>query len=77
MSFIQFAEKLKSGLPSKDMKLQLLQEIAAESELEWNSKALENKLFNESTYNKVVNHLLNQSPENLTILYLLIGVALS
>ncbi|KAI3455416.1 hypothetical protein Pfo_012079 [Paulownia fortunei] len=48
----QFAEKLKSGLPSKDMKLQLLQDIAAESSLEWNSKALENKLFNESAYNK-------------------------
>ncbi|PIN10815.1 Spindle pole body protein [Handroanthus impetiginosus] len=48
----QFTEKLKSGLPSKDLKLQLLQDIAAESGLEWDSKALENKLFNGSAYNK-------------------------
>ncbi|KAG8379934.1 hypothetical protein BUALT_Bualt07G0141300 [Buddleja alternifolia] len=41
----EFVEKLRSDLPSKDMKLQLLQEIAAESGLEWNSKALENKLY--------------------------------
>ncbi|KAK6124977.1 hypothetical protein DH2020_041251 [Rehmannia glutinosa] len=48
----EFAEKLKYGLPSKDAKLQLLQDIAAESGLEWDSKALENKLFNESAYNE-------------------------
>ncbi|KAH6800551.1 Regulator of Vps4 activity in the MVB pathway protein [Perilla frutescens var. hirtella] len=48
----QFTEKLKLDPPLKDMKLQLLQEIAAESGLEWDSKALENKLFNESAYDK-------------------------
>ncbi|KAL0441544.1 UNVERIFIED_CONTAM: hypothetical protein Sradi_0093300 [Sesamum radiatum] len=44
----EFAKKVKPDPPSKDMKLQLLQEIAAESGIEWNSKALENKLFNDS-----------------------------
>ncbi|XP_057772994.1 uncharacterized protein LOC130992397 [Salvia miltiorrhiza] len=48
----QFTEKLKANPPSKDMKLQLLQEIAAESGLEWDAKALENKLFNESAFAK-------------------------
>ncbi|GER43147.1 regulator of Vps4 activity in the MVB pathway protein [Striga asiatica] len=48
-----FSEKMRSCLPSKESKLELLQEIAAESGLDWDSKALENKLFNESAYNKV------------------------
>ncbi|GER48361.1 regulator of Vps4 activity in the MVB pathway protein [Striga asiatica] len=48
----EFSEKMRSWLPSKESKLQLLQEIAAESGLDWDSKALENKLFNESAYNK-------------------------
>lgn len=50
--FIQFSEKLKSGHHSNDMKLQLLQNIAAESGIEWSSKALENKLFRDA-FNKV------------------------
>ncbi|KAG8378624.1 hypothetical protein BUALT_Bualt07G0004800 [Buddleja alternifolia] len=41
----EYVEKLMLGRPSKDMKLQLLQETAVESGLEWNSKALENKLY--------------------------------
>ncbi|XP_011072343.1 muscle M-line assembly protein unc-89 isoform X2 [Sesamum indicum] len=44
----EFAKKMKPDPPSKDLKLQLLQEIAADSGIEWNSKALENKLFNDS-----------------------------
>ncbi|KAK4428082.1 hypothetical protein Salat_1577200 [Sesamum alatum] len=44
----EFAKKMKPDPPSKDMKLQLLQDIAAESGIEWNSKALENKLYNDS-----------------------------
>lgn len=39
------------------MKLELLQQIAAESGLEWNAKALGNKLFKESAYDKVSNNL--------------------
>lgn len=42
----EFAEKLKSKSSSKDMKLQLLRDIAQESSIEWDSKALEQKLFN-------------------------------
>ncbi|CAA0839083.1 Regulator of Vps4 activity in the MVB pathway protein [Striga hermonthica] len=48
----EFSENMRSCLPSKESKLQLLQEIAAESGLDWDSKALENKLYNESAYNK-------------------------
>ena len=44
----QFSEKLKSGHHSNDTKLQLLQDIAAESGFEWSSKALENKLFRDA-----------------------------
>ncbi|XP_073157410.1 uncharacterized protein [Henckelia pumila] len=41
----EFVEKLKSGgcSPSKGMKLQLLQDIALEYGLQWNSKDLKNK----------------------------------
>ncbi|KAL2516163.1 Regulator of Vps4 activity in the MVB pathway protein [Forsythia ovata] len=42
----EFVEKLKSSLPSKDMKLQLMQDIAVQSGLTWNSKALESNLYN-------------------------------
>lgn len=48
---------MKPDPPSKDLKLQLLQEIAADSGIEWNSKALENKLFNDSVKQQV-NHVL-------------------
>ncbi|XP_042056623.1 uncharacterized protein LOC121801239 [Salvia splendens] len=48
----QLTEKLKPDPPSKEAKLLLLHEIAAESGLDWDAKALENKLFNESPYAK-------------------------
>ncbi|XP_047957943.1 uncharacterized protein LOC125203598 [Salvia hispanica] len=48
----QLTEKLKPDPPSKETKLLLLHEIAAESGLDWDAKALENKLFNESPYAK-------------------------
>lgn len=41
----EFVAKLKSLPHSKDEKLQLLQDIAHESGIEWNSKALEQKLY--------------------------------
>uniref|UniRef100_A0A5B7ARV9 Putative Regulator of Vps4 activity in the MVB pathway protein n=1 Tax=Davidia involucrata TaxID=16924 RepID=A0A5B7ARV9_DAVIN len=37
--------KINSMPPTKDMKLQLLQDIALESGMEWDSKALEQKLY--------------------------------
>ncbi|XP_059287645.1 uncharacterized protein LOC132040961 [Lycium ferocissimum] len=40
----EFITKLKSQPPTKEMKLQLLQAIAVESGVRWNSKALEHKL---------------------------------
>ncbi|XP_073126152.1 uncharacterized protein [Henckelia pumila] len=48
----QFMENLKSSHPSKETKLELLQEIAAESGVEWSSKALENKLYHETAGKK-------------------------
>ncbi|KAA8540420.1 hypothetical protein F0562_024661 [Nyssa sinensis] len=41
----EFVEKLKSMPPTKDMKLQLMQDIALEAGTEWDSKALEQKLY--------------------------------
>uniref|UniRef100_A0A5B7ARF7 Putative Regulator of Vps4 activity in the MVB pathway protein n=1 Tax=Davidia involucrata TaxID=16924 RepID=A0A5B7ARF7_DAVIN len=41
----EFVEKLKSIPPTKDMKLQLMQDIALETGKEWDSKALEQKLY--------------------------------
>ncbi|XP_055819737.1 uncharacterized protein LOC129888755 isoform X2 [Solanum dulcamara] len=40
----EFVRKLKSQPPTKDMKLQLMRDIAVESGSRWNSKALEHKL---------------------------------
>ncbi|XP_073302030.1 uncharacterized protein [Primulina huaijiensis] len=51
----EFVQKLKSGgSPSKDMNLQLLQDIASEYGLQWNSKDLRNKLRNEPAAEKSI-----------------------
>ncbi|XP_059303306.1 uncharacterized protein LOC132055476 [Lycium ferocissimum] len=42
----EFLQNLKSVPPTKEMKLQLMKDIASESGIEWNSKTLEQKLFN-------------------------------
>ncbi|KAK6912078.1 Vacuolar protein sorting-associated protein Ist1 [Dillenia turbinata] len=41
----EFANKLKSKPPTKDMKFQLMRKIAQESSIDWNPKALEQKLY--------------------------------
>ncbi|KAM7480443.1 hypothetical protein LguiA_028656 [Lonicera macranthoides] len=41
----EFVEKLKLKHPTKDMKLQLIQDIAEENGIEWDSKSLEQKLY--------------------------------
>lgn len=41
----EFLQNLKSVPPTKEMKLQLMKDIASESGIEWNSKALEQKLY--------------------------------
>ncbi|KAJ7951793.1 putative Regulator of Vps4 activity in the MVB pathway protein [Quillaja saponaria] len=40
----EFVEKLRQSPPTKEMKIQLLHDIARESSIEWDSKALEQKL---------------------------------
>ncbi|XAR67725.1 hypothetical protein NMG60_11002602 [Bertholletia excelsa] len=42
----KFVEKLKAMPASKDVKLQLLQDIALDAGIEWGPKALEQKLYN-------------------------------
>ncbi|KAK3028346.1 hypothetical protein RJ639_037808, partial [Escallonia herrerae] len=41
----ELVQKLKSAPPTKDMKLQLMQDIAQELGIDWDSKALEQKLY--------------------------------
>ncbi|GLT62180.1 hypothetical protein SLA2020_348370 [Shorea laevis] len=41
----EFFERLRSNPPTKEMKIQLLQDIAQESKIGWNSKGLEQKLY--------------------------------
>lgn len=41
----EFVERLRSKPPTKEKKLQLLQDIAQESSIDWDSKALETKLY--------------------------------
>lgn len=45
IAYIQFVQKLKAEPPTKDTKLQLMHDIAQEFSFEWDSKALEQKLF--------------------------------
>ena len=42
---VQFAEMLKPGSATKEIKLQLMHGIAQEFSIEWNTKSLEQKLF--------------------------------
>lgn len=45
VSLSQFVRRLKAGPPSKDVKLQLMRDIALEHTVQWDSKALEPRLF--------------------------------
>ncbi|XP_004235713.1 vacuolar protein sorting-associated protein IST1 [Solanum lycopersicum] len=42
----EFHQNLKSVPPTMEMKIQLMKDIASESGIEWNAKALEQKLYN-------------------------------
>ncbi|XP_030525539.1 hepatoma-derived growth factor-related protein 2 [Rhodamnia argentea] len=42
----EFVEKMRSQQRTKDMKLQLMRDLALEFSVDWDSKALEQKLFN-------------------------------
>ncbi|XP_062008340.1 uncharacterized protein LOC133725204 [Rosa rugosa] len=48
----EFADKFKSKPPTKEMKVQLMHDIAREYSIEWDSKALEQKLFTPPPTNK-------------------------
>lgn len=63
----EFVEKLKGEIPSKEMKLQLIQEIASECSIEWDSKGLEQNLYKPppATDEPESGHLsADTSPEN-------------
>ncbi|KAL3528773.1 hypothetical protein ACH5RR_008095 [Cinchona calisaya] len=45
----EFVNKLKSKPPTKDMKIQLMQDMALASGIEWNSKTLEQNLYKKAT----------------------------
>lgn len=42
---VQFVEILRQKAATKEMKLQLMHDIAQEFSIEWNAKSLEQKLF--------------------------------
>lgn len=49
----QLVERLRSNPPTKEMKLQLLKDIAQESNIEWDSKRLEQTLYNTNVIKQV------------------------
>ncbi|KAL6140913.1 hypothetical protein ACLB2K_059205 [Fragaria x ananassa] len=49
----ELVDKFKSNPPTKEMKVQLMHHIAKEHSIEWDSKALEQKLFTPPPTNKV------------------------
>ncbi|KAJ8553384.1 hypothetical protein K7X08_024062 [Anisodus acutangulus] len=61
----EFLQNLKSVPPTKEMKLQLMKDIASESGIEWNSKALEQKLFNPLVPEQEWSKNLNDQKHNL------------
>ncbi|KAJ1404119.1 Vacuolar protein sorting-associated protein Ist1 [Sesbania bispinosa] len=48
----EFVEKLKQNAPSKEMKIQLLHDLAQEFSIEWDSKALEQRLYSPPLLNE-------------------------
>ncbi|KAK9054701.1 hypothetical protein SSX86_025780 [Deinandra increscens subsp. villosa] len=42
----EFVKNLKANIPTKEIKLQMMQEIAMEYDINWDSKVLEQKLYN-------------------------------
>lgn len=51
----EFVEKMSSQQRTKDMKLQLMRDLALEFSVEWDSKALEQKLFNPTPHQEESN----------------------
>ncbi|XWS19009.1 hypothetical protein CRYUN_Cryun32bG0093800 [Craigia yunnanensis] len=67
----EFVQKLRAEPPIKDMKLQLMHDIAQEFSIEWDSKALEQKLFKPlpSEQNEAPNKSLNKADDDGYKLY--------
>lgn len=61
----EFAQKLRADPPTKEMKLQLMHDIAEEFSLHWNPKALEQNLFKPPPkQDGTVHNLSNESDDN-------------
>ncbi|XVF74592.1 hypothetical protein PTKIN_Ptkin13bG0122200 [Pterospermum kingtungense] len=62
----EFVQKLRAEPPTKEMKLQLMHDIANEFSIEWDSKALEQKLFKppSSEQNEARNKSLSESDDD-------------
>ncbi|KAG4917589.1 hypothetical protein JHK82_055062 [Glycine max] len=58
----EFVEKLRQDLPSKEMKIQLLHDVAQEFSIEWNSKALEQRLQSPPQLHELLMHYIKQQP---------------
>ncbi|XWS11909.1 hypothetical protein CRYUN_Cryun37aG0045600 [Craigia yunnanensis] len=67
----EFVQKLRAEPPIKETKLQLMHDIAQEFSIEWDSKALEQKLFNPppSEQNEAENKSLNEADDGGYKLY--------
>ncbi|XP_022714967.1 uncharacterized protein LOC111274520 [Durio zibethinus] len=67
----EFVQKLKAEPPTKEMKLQLMHDIAQEFSIEWDSKALEQKLFKTppSEQNEARHKTLNEPDDDGCELY--------
>ncbi|XVE88910.1 hypothetical protein DITRI_Ditri19aG0106800 [Diplodiscus trichospermus] len=62
----EFVQKLRAEPPTKEMKLQLMHDIAQEFSIEWDSKALEQKLFKppSSQQSEAPNKSLNEADDD-------------
>ncbi|KAG4978953.1 hypothetical protein JHK86_038427 [Glycine max] len=60
----EFVEKLRQYPPSKEMKIQLLHDVAQEFSIEWNSKALEQRLHSPPQLHLAKPDLLNDHEDH-------------
>ncbi|KAF3450763.1 hypothetical protein FNV43_RR06852 [Rhamnella rubrinervis] len=65
----EFVEKLKPKHATKEMKLQLMHDIAKEFSIEWDSKALEQRLYNTPMQDQTKYRSLRDGDDNLEISY--------
>lgn len=63
---MQLVERLKAEPPSKEMKVELLQEIARENSIKWDDKSLEQRLYTPPQHHHK-DEANNDHPEKKTI----------